>query len=210
MFKQALLPDTFRAIQLAASVPDIQRAYLAGGTALALRLGHRVSVDLDFFTREVFDEQVVGMELARLPEFKEERRAWRTVKGKIGQTDFSLFYYKYPLIEGVDEFEGVKVLRNKDIAAMKINALYDRGTRRDFADIYFLAKEFSLEEMMGFYDQKYGGLEDKKYSIIRSLNYFGDADAEIKKPKMLMSYSWEEAKKFFHNEAMRLAKSQLG
>ncbi|TSC84207.1 MAG: hypothetical protein G01um101416_1098 [Microgenomates group bacterium Gr01-1014_16] len=206
MFKQAILPDTLRAIQLAAKVPIVQRAYLAGGTALALRLGHRISVDLDFFTQEEFDEQLVLADLRKYG-LEKEATAWMTVKGKFGETDISLFWYKYPILDVMDKFEGLNILGKRDVAAMKINALYDRGTGRDFADIYFLAKEFSFEEMMDFYDRKYGNLEDRKYSILRSLDSFEEAEAEKKEPQMLMDYDWEEAKKFFRAEAMRLAKS---
>lgn len=206
MFKQALLPETFRALQLAGSLPVLKKAYMAGGTALALRLGHRISEDLDFFTREKFDEDLVVADL-RKAGLEKEKTAWMTVKGNFGKTDVSLFYYEYPLIEETDVFEGVNVVRKKDIAAMKIIAMYDRGTRRDFTDLYFLAKEFSLEEMMEFYDLKFKDLEEKRYHIIRSLDYFGDADAEVKKPEMLVDFKWEDAKKFFHSESMRLAKS---
>ena len=98
MFTKTLLPDTVRAIKLISDIPTIKRAYLAGGTALALHLGHRISVDLDFFTQDKLDENVLAADLSRLPDFIEEGKAWKTVWGKIGKTKFSLFYYKYPLL----------------------------------------------------------------------------------------------------------------
>ena len=72
--------------------------YLAGGTALALQLGHRRSVDLDFFTLHEFSETELSTNLSTLPEFVEDGTTKWTVWGKIGQTKFSLFYYKYPLL----------------------------------------------------------------------------------------------------------------
>lgn len=78
MFTKALLPNTIRAIQLVSDIPIIKKAYLAGGTALALHCGHRISVDLDFFTQEELDENILAMDLNRLSEFKEEGKAWRT------------------------------------------------------------------------------------------------------------------------------------
>ncbi len=208
MLTKALLPDTIRALKLVSKISIVKKSYLAGGTALALHLNHRISVDLDFFTREVFDEKTLSGELDQLPEYKEEGTAWRTVWGKVGQTKFSLFYYQYQLIKKTVDFEGIQILQKEDIAAMKVHALEDRGTKRDFIDLFFLAKEFSLEEMLKFYDQKYGVLKEHIYSVIRSLNYFADAEMD-QMPKMLISTSWEEIKKFFQSEALKLARTKL-
>lgn len=205
MFTKTLLPDTIRAIELVSDVPIVRNAYLAGGTALALRLGHRVSVDLDFFTQEELEESVLLSDLEQLPEFKKDGVAWRTVWGKIGETKFSLFHYKYPLLEKTSEFMGINLLDLKDIAAMKISALGDRGTKRDFVDLYFLSKTYSLDQMLKFYDQKFSDLEDKLYHLIRSFDYFADAEADSL-PNMLVDVSWDDIKEFFHSESMRLAK----
>lgn len=207
MFTKAILPDTFRALQLVSAVPSIQKAYLAGGTALALQIGHRVSEDLDFFTREEIDEKIITADLSRLASFQEDGQSWRSVWGKLGKTRFSIFYYKYPLISNTIEFEGVHVLDKPDIAAMKIHAIEDRGTKRDFVDMYFLLKDYRLEEILSFYEQKYGALENHYYSIVRSLDYFQDADHDERNLEMLVDVKWELIKKFFHNESMRLAKS---
>lgn len=210
MFIKALFPDTLRALQLVSKVPAVRQAYLAGGTALALHIGHRISVDLDFFTDKDFLEDELERELTLLGGYRGEKKAWRTVMGKISQTKFSMFYYKYPLIGQVEEFDGIRVASKKDIAAMKIHAIEERGTRRDFVDVYFLAKDFSLEEMLGFYEEKYGCLEEHKYSILRSLDYFEDAEMETALPEMLVKISWDEVKKFFRRETVRLAKASLG
>lgn len=208
MFTKAILPDTLRALKLVSKIKIVQKSYLAGGTALALHLGDRISEDLDFFTQEQLDEQILLAELKRLPEFVEEGTAWRTVWGKISNTKFSLFYYEYPLIKKTINFEGIQILDKEDIAAMKIHALGDRGTKRDFFDLYFLAKEFTLEQMLKFYDQKYHCLESNFYHILRSLHYFTDAEMDSD-PRMLIKTSWIEVKEFFQKETIRLAKSKL-
>lgn len=208
MFTKVLLPNTVRAIKLTSKISIIAKSYLAGGTALALHLGHRISVDLDFFTQEEFDEKILSQNLKKLPEFKEEGLAWRTVWGKIGNTKFSLFYYEYPLIKKTINFEGVQILDKEDIAAMKIHALEDRGTKRDFVDLYFLAKGFSFEQMLKFYDQKYRVLKDHFYIILRSMDYFDEAEMDDM-PKMLTPVSWEEVKKFFQTQVIKLAKEKL-
>ena len=210
MFTKTLLPDTVGAIKLVSKIPTIQNAYLAGGTALALHIGHRISVDLDFFTQEKFDEKKVSLELSSIKQLEEAGKSWRTVWGNVGKTKFSIFYYEYPLLEQTIAFKGIQILGKKDIAAMKIHALEDRGTKRDFIDAFFLAREFGLEKMFAFYDQKYNSLEDHLYTILRSLDYFADAETDERPLKMLVDVSWEEVKKFFQNEAIRLAKKKLG
>lgn len=205
MFTKTLLPDTLRAIKLVSKIDIVKNSYLAGGTALALRLGHRISVDLDFFTQEELDEKILSAELHKLPEFNETGVAWRTVWGKVGETKFSLFYYKYPLLEKTDDFEGINLLNLKDIAAMKICAVGDRGAKRDFVDLFFLGRHFTIDQMFEFYNQKFSDLDEKKYHLITSLNYFVDAEIDPL-PKMLVDISWDKVKEFFHNESMRLAK----
>ncbi len=208
MFTQTLLPDTVRAINKIGKVSAFQKVYLAGGTALALQLGHRISVDLDFFTREPFDERIVSQELDSVQEFALEQLAPNTILGKIGGTRMSLFFYKYGLLEDPKKFEGIKLAGKKDIAAMKINALESRGTKRDFIDLYFLSKEFTVESMMNFYDQKYKCLEEHLYGIVKSLNYFAEAEEDLM-PKMIVNVSWNEVKKYFEAVALEITKSKI-
>ena len=177
---------------------------------MALQLGHRISVDLDFFTQKNFDENKLALELLDISEFTKEAVSTGTVLGKVGDTKFSIFFYKYPILRDKIKFEGIQLLDKPDLAAMKIHALEDRGTKRDFIDVYFLAKEFSIEQMLGFYDQKYSTLDTHLYPIIRSLGYFADAESDENLPKMLVEISWEEIKTFFHKESLRLAKEKLG
>lgn len=208
MFTKTLLPDTVRALKLVSKISIVKTSYLAGGTALALQIGHRISVDLDFFTPQIFNEKTLSGELGQLPEYQETGTAWRTVWGEVANTKFSLFYYEYPLIKKTIPFAGVQMLSKEDIAAMKIHAIETRGTKRDFIDLYFLTKEFTSEQMLKFYDQKYGILEDHLYIILRSINYFIDADVDDM-PKMLLPASWEKIKEYFRKETRRLAEKKL-
>lgn len=204
MFTQAILPDTLRAIKLAATIPDVQKAYLAGGTSLALQVGHRISIDLDFFTQEKFQEEAVALVLMQSGQFVKDGTSWQTIWGKLGETKFSMFYYDYPLLEPTVLFEGIQLAGKKDIAAMKIHAIEDRGTRRDFIDIYVLAQEFPLSEMLGFYQQKFACLDDHLYPIVRALQYFEDADTESAMPNMLLDVNWEMVKQFFLQESKKI------
>lgn len=209
MFTKTLLPDTLRALQLVGKTNIIKKAYLAGGTALALQTGHRISVDLDFFTSEKFNEEQLALDLSNIQRFTKESVSSGTILGKIGQTKFSLFYYPYPLIEKTCKFDDIQLASKADLAAMKLHALEDRGTKRDFVDVFFLAQEFSFAQMLKFYDKKYTVLKDHLYSIIRSLDYFADADAETLDPQMLVKISWPKIKEFFHKQSLRLTKKYL-
>lgn len=206
MFTNTLLPDTLRAIKLISGVLEINKAYLAGGTALALQIGHRISVDLDFFTQNEFSESQLSIKLSTLPEFIQEGTAQRTVWGKIGKTKFSIFYYKYPVLDKTVSFEGIQLASLKDIAAMKIHAIENRGTKRDFIDVYYLSKKYTLYEMIQFYQKKYGVLEDHLYAVLRSLDYFEDAEQETDMPNMLSEIKWEDVKQFFQKETKTLSK----
>lgn len=203
MFTKTLLPDTLRALQLVSSIPEIKESYLAGGTALALRLGHRLSVDLDFFTKKEFDEEKVKLELENLGNYKHLSNSWQTVLGVVGQTKFSIFNYKYPILDDFDVFENINIASLKDIAAMKLLVVSDRGAKRDFIDLYFLNQEFTFDQILSFYDQKYGNLRERMYHIARSLDYFDDADQD-RDYKMLIEVSWDDIKKHFRRIASNL------
>ena len=130
--------------------------------------------------------------------------------GHIGATAFSLFYYEYPVLDKTESFEGICLAGKRDIAAMKIHALADRGTKRDFVDVYFLAKEYPLDEMLEFYESKYGNLKEQFYYIVRALDYFANAEHEKRPLSMLTSVDWEQVKIFFQAEAKRLTREKLG
>jgi hypothetical protein len=181
------------------------RAYLAGGTALALHIGHRVSYDMDFFTQEVFDEQVMLGKLNSLREFAKDQVSWRTVLGVLGGVKFSIFYYEYPLVDKTVEFEGLQIVTPKDISAMKLLAISDRGARRDFVDLYFMREMFTLEQVFEWYGQKFGNLEERRYHLLRGLNYFEDAEQQDM-PIMFQPVNWDDVKKHFENEVLRLNK----
>ena len=210
MFTQAIHPDALRGLKAFSKLPFSRKCYLAGGTALALQIGHRISVDLDFFTPTKFDEEEVAANLDAFPEFEREKTAYMSVWGKMCGTKFSIFYYKYNMVSKTINFEGVNIAGKEDISAMKLHAIEDRGTKRDFIDLYMLAKEYSLEKIFDYYDLKYACLEEHLFPIIKSLNYFDDADREDWQINPLVEIDWREVKTFFNHEALRLSKIYLG
>lgn len=204
MFNQVITERTKSTLAVLSKEKILKDCYLAGGTALALQLGHRLSFDLDFFTETDFERRKI---IQRLEPFGlvVEREDWGTILGKIEDVKFSLFYYKYPLIADQIDYLGINIASLQDIAAMKIDAISSRGTKRDFTDLFFLIKKFkSLNELLGFYDQKYHKGNANSFHIIKSLTYFDDADEE-EDPRMLAKdYSWENVKKTLKEKVREL------
>ena len=205
MFEQVLPGNTKAVLALLEKSEIIQKAYLAGGTALALQLGHRISYDLDFFTREEFDEKTLLPEIKKISNFKLERISWRTILGKFKGIRFSIFYYEYPILYPIKKFGNINIVDVRDIAAMKIAAVASRGTKRDFVDLYFICKgTASLKDIIRFYDKKYKNLATTEIHIMKSLVYFNDAEPDDM-PKMLNPCRWQEVKRFFEQEIRKMA-----
>lgn len=206
MFEETLPKNAKNSLAILAKSGILKDAYLAGGTALALQIGHRISVDFDFFTRKEFDEKIFVQRMRRLPlDFELERTDWKTILGYINKTRFSLFFYEYPLLAKPHKFLGINICDIKDIAPMKIAAISDRGTKRDFIDLYFIIaaeKLFTLRQILDLYDRKFKILRQNKLHILKSLVYFDDADQNIA-PKMLKNADWQEIKNFFNKEVKK-------
>lgn len=209
MFKSVLSQSAQAALAILAKNKITKDAYLAGGSALALRFGHRYSIDFDFFSQTSFDPRAMSAALTSIGHFKEEFAKGISLIGTFNDIKMSYFQYPYPLLDKTDDFLGARVAHHKDIAAMKIVAIGDRSTRKDYIDIYELIQQgYTLDEMLLWYDKKYHKLDTNMFSIVRSLTYFDDADEEAM-PDMIKSYSWNQIKQFFITESMRLAKKIL-
>ncbi len=149
--------------------------YLAGGTSLALRFGHRVSVDLDFFTDREFDPETLAAELAVF-RGSVVNRAPNSLTLDVEGVKVDLLRHAYPAVEPVEELEGIRLAGIRDVAAMKLNAIVGRGAKKDFNDVARLLDEFGLETLLGFFARKYP--ETEGFVVLKSLVWFDDADRE--------------------------------
>ena len=168
--------DTLEVLKKIMLLPDLREYNLAGVTALALQIGHRVSFDLDFFGN-------YSKEISTIIEILNKRFNVHIVKQSanililsINDIKIDFVNYSYPLIHNLIHENDVRLLSIKDIAAMKLNAICGRGKKRDFVDLYFLLKSFSLKEMITFYNNKF--TVGSEAMVLRSLTYFKDADEE--------------------------------
>ncbi len=204
MFTKTLSGNTKKALALLGESRLLDKAYLAGGSACALQLGHRISVDLDFFTPEEFDVKGLIISLKKVSNFEVDESSWGTILGTIEGIKFSIFVYKYPVLFPYKFIFSLKVLDLRDIAAMKIDAVATRGKRRDFIDLYFICqKGVLLERILSFYERKFGELSSNIIHIQKSLVYFMDADIE-EMPRMIERVEWAEMKRFFIEEVKKL------
>jgi hypothetical protein len=167
--------------------------FLVGGTALSLRINHRISIDLDFFSLKEFDENVLLNYLESRRSFKLDSLAKHTVKGKIDQVIVDFITHAYPLVKNIQLIEGVRLASLEDIAAMKLNAIVGNGTRvKDFIDIAYLSSHLSLKEMLDAYEHKYSSRN--QVLVLKSLSYFNDINQN--EPIQLLDavYKWDPIK----------------
>lgn len=196
MFEKAISKQTAKNLELLGQLKILENTYLAGGTALALQLGHRISYDLDFFTSKRFMAENILKKISQIESYQHERISWGTILGKLGDVKFSLFFYDYPLLKETIKFKGINLASIEDIAAMKVAAISERGTKRDFVDLYFILQKAELSEILNLYEEKYKNLSSNLMHIRKSLVYFADAEEE-EMPKMIKKISWNKIKKFF-------------
>lgn len=172
--------------------------YLAGGTALALQWDHRVSVDLDFFTRQSdFDAEYIISRLSAyqwVTTLREKGTLYGELKGaKISFISYPYFVPKQPFIS----HKFINILNAKDIAVMKILAISQRGKKRDFFDLYFyLINNESLIELLNRVNDQYPNTEHNYHHIIKSLTYFAEAE-EDPDPQIFFDATWKDIKSYF-------------
>jgi predicted nucleotidyltransferase component of viral defense system len=197
-FHAEVMPDPQqRMLHTAGPLATRAGFYLAGGTAIAIQLGHRRSVDLDWFTPGTIPDP---MRLAAdirdaMDDFAVTGTAEGTLHGQAGGVKFSFLEYRYAaLVEPVEWPEyGCHLAGLEDLACMKLSAIGGRGAKKDFIDVYALGRtRFTLDEMLGLYRRKFA-VQDVGH-ILMSLTYFDDADAEDM-PEMLWDTDWPNIKR---------------
>lgn len=206
MFKKSLYQNTESALALLTKEGFIKTFYLAGGTALALQLGHRRSIDLDFFSGKEFNPKAIITKLSALGDFVLEQETEGSVLGKLNDTRIDFLFYQHKLLKPVVKFLNIKLANPIDIALMKIVAIARRGSKKDFIDLFFIVQQImSLAELFSFLPEKFKKVKYESYHLIRSLTYFIEAEKEAM-PDMLEEISWKEVKDFFILEAPKLLK----
>ena len=183
--------------------------YLAGGTALALQLGHCTSVDFDFFspTNPVLtgwrERAIADLESRGKMEIQSQNDG--TLLLRFDDVPMSFFHYPYPFIAPPTTVDNLQIASVLDIGLMKIAAIIGRGRKRDFVDLYFIAQDIPLTELLDQSLQKFPNVRDFPLQAARALVYFADAEQD-KMPRMFQQVQWSRVKKYFEREVARISK----
>lgn len=185
-------PGTLGTLKRLMQLPELKQFALVGGTNLALRLGHRASVDLDIFTNEPFDLPEAWDAVRReFPSVIKLDERGQTLLANIDGVKIDLIKHAYPYLLPVEEIEGIRMLSIPDIIPMKLGALARRGSKKDFWDIACLLDHYSLPEMLEFFKRKYQN-DDIGY-VVMSLTYFEDAENQDD-PVVFQKMTWDDVK----------------
>lgn len=178
-----IAPQTFALIQDLQKIEFLKDFYLVGGTALALQLGHRNSIDIDLFTQQEFLADDLKFALSHFDFFASLYRN-NTVLSVVNNVKTDFIRHDYNYLKPFIIEDGVRMVSKDDIAAMKVHAIIQSGKRlKDFIDIYFLLEHFSLNQIVALFSQKYGYINPML--AVKALNYFDDIDENIDPPKLL-------------------------
>lgn len=175
---------------------------LVGGTSLALQIGHRISVDIDLFGVSEINEIEFNKELSCLGNLTILKKSKNIIVYAIDGIKVDFVNYHYPLLESPKTLNSIRMVSLKDIAAMKLNAISGRGSKKDFVDLYFLLNIFPLEKIFQFYSEKYA--DGSTFLALKSLFYFDDAEKE-EMPIMTEKIEWNHIKNTILKEAKKLS-----
>ena len=188
---QTIQPELLELLKKIMSSSIFNGFNLVGGTSLALQIGHRFSVDIDMFGIAEIDEFEFVDELSNFGKVIVIKKSKNVLILSVNGIKVDFVNYKYPLIEEITIVENIRLASDKDIAAMKLNAIAGRGSRKDFIDLHFLLQKYSLKEMIAFYNTKYA--DGSEFMVLKSLTYFEDAESE-EIPILFQKLDWNEIK----------------
>lgn len=192
LYTETVEKGTFELLAGLMRDPVLDPFFLVGGTALSLQIGHRKSVDLDLFTHSDFDTESLRDHLHGCYGFVPSAREKNTLKGTIRGTAVDCITYRYPLVQPlVTTQEGIRLASLDDIAAMKLSAIVNDGSRmKDFIDVACLSSRMPLTRMLQAYRQKFGVSET--FTIYKALNYHADIESGAEVLMMAADFSWEK------------------
>jgi hypothetical protein len=203
---KVLSPESWAILRALRAQGWLEAWGLAGGTGLALQLGHRFSEDLDFFHHEAFESDSLIDALSKLGSLLVQSRSPGALHVVLAGTRFSFLQAQAPLLFEGTSYRGLTLADPRDIAVMKLVAIGGRGSRKDFVDLYFyLRSGGSLESILSLLRRRFAKVDYNEYHLLKSLAYFADADAEPM-PRMIRDVAWESVKGAIVAEVLRLSR----
>lgn len=200
---QTVDPGTLDLLKKISSQPTFLKHRLVGGTSLALQFGHRLSIDLDFFSSEQIDYEEILLNVKSFGKVEVISRSKFINSFFINDVKVDFVSLPYLWIDDPIIYDSIRLASIKDIAAMKLAAITNRGSKKDFIDIALLIGQLGLDQMLRFYNQKYPDGMDMM--VLRSLVYFEDAEVQAD-PVMLGPYDWGNIKKLILDETKKYLK----
>lgn len=192
LYYETIDPQTLELLRKLQEIPSLRKTRLVGGTSLALQIGYPKFVDLDFFGEVDGDNDALTEELKSLGNLMVLKASSHLHIYLLNNIKIDIVDYAYPWLNEAIHIDGIQLADLTDIAAMKLAAITGRGTKKDFIDLYFLSKHFTLSEMQSFYERKYP--DGSMFMVLKSLSYFEDAEQDPS-PYMLEPIDWEEVKR---------------
>lgn len=192
MFEEVITGEAIKVIE---DIRDLlQDFYLGGGTGLALQLGHRRSFDLDFFTTKNFKTENL---LVKLRPDKIHSIEKETIHCELNGIRLSFLYYDLPLVFEPFRWRNIKIAHWLDIAAEKLKTVSQRGSKKDFYDIFFAIKNSSIEQVCSAFTKRFKDTGINRYHVLKSLVYFVDAEEEPDPQLLKKEVNWLQIKEFF-------------
>ena len=195
--EETVEPATLGLLKKMFSLPELKQFRLAGGTALSLLFGHRKSIDLDLFTDQSLQKDILipALEDAFGDVLSINDRSKVIYQCVIQNVKVDFVSVKDPFLNPVQIIEGIPFADTKDLIALKLNAVKGRGVKKDFWDVARLLQNYSLDELFRFYYNRYN--YDDSDAVIRAIVYFADAEDTIE-PESFDGMTWIEAKKIIN------------
>ncbi|WP_426585441.1 nucleotidyl transferase AbiEii/AbiGii toxin family protein [Mucilaginibacter sp. R-33] len=196
--KETVEPATLELLKKIVSLPGFEQFRLVGGTALSLLYGHRLSIDLDFFTDQPLDKEFIKETLNdNFNQVRNENDRFKSIyQCLIENIKVDFVSVKDPFTYPAQIIEGIPIADIRDLIALKLNAVKGRGVKKDFWDIAKLLEFYSFENLFQFYHDRY--TYDDTFAVIRSVVYFADAENTIT-PESLDGMTWDKVKQTITN-----------
>ena len=189
---EAISPGTLDLLISLCAHPALDGFALAGGTALALRFGHRISIDLDFFSPGDFDSRSFARRLGETLQFAPAALHENSLSGTVADVKVDFVTCHHALLQPLEIIDGIRLFGLRDNIAMKLSELTNRGAKKDFFDAHRVIQELGIDEIVDIYRAKFPAHDGA--ILLRSLVYFDDAEDEFD-PDSLDGTEWEQVKK---------------
>lgn len=199
---EAIEPKTLDLLKALAALPGFEEFAFVGGTGLALQLGHRLSIDLDFFTQDEFQVETVVEELESNFDLNLTGKDRYSLNCRINDIKVDIIRHPYALVNKLVVEDGLSIWSIEDIAAAKISAITSRGAKKDFFDITEILKHIPLEEALNLFEKKYPSAE--RFMAMKSLSWFEDAERDPD-PIVLNDLTWRKVKETIQEALRKIA-----